>query len=99
MPYPVEIKLKNNQSFDTLCVIPQGHVFENKKIGTGRQNVAACKRYEILIPAGSSISVTIDTYCLNQSLAHPRGLGNVTIFKVNKPFSTQSDLWSLMQIT
>ncbi len=99
MSFPVEIKLKNNQPFDTLCVIPQGHVFENKKIGTGRQNVAACKKYEILIPAGSSITVTIETFCLNKSYASPSGPGNVTIFKVNKPFSTQSDLWGLMKIS
>jgi|LakMenEpi03Aug12_release.lakeMendotaPanAssembly.Ray.scaffolds.fasta_scaffold77640_3 hypothetical protein len=98
MSFLVQIKLKNNQTFDTLCVIPQGHIFENKLVGSGRQNVAAIKKYEILIPAGSSISVTIETLCVNRSYSRPSGPGNVSIFKINKPFSSQSDLWGLMKI-
>jgi hypothetical protein len=99
MSFPVQIKLKNNQNFDTLCVIPKGHIFENKLVGAGRQNVAAIKEYEILIPAGSSITVTIETLCVNQTYSRPSGPGNVSIFKINKPFTSQSDLWGLMKIS
>lgn len=99
MSYSVDVKLKNNQPYDVLCVIPKGHIFENKEIGTGRQNVAAVRQYEISIPAGSTVTVTIEALCINQSYASPSGPGNVSIFKIAKPFSSQPGLWQLMQFT
>lgn len=96
MSYRVDIKLKNNEPYDVVCVIPQGHVFENKQIGTGRQNVAAVRQYTLVIPAGSTISVGIDAYCMNASYSPPSGPGNVSIFKINKPFQSQQELWQLM---
>lgn len=56
MSWKTEVSLKNNTADDVLCVIPQGQVFENKKIGTGIQNMAAAREYRLIIPANSRIT-------------------------------------------
>lgn len=99
MSWKTEISLMNNTTNDVLCVIPQGQVFENKKIGTGIQNMAAAREYRLIIPANSRITVEIDVYCINKQLAPPSSvLGNVSIFKIDRPFSDQQGLWALMNI-
>lgn len=98
MSYRVEISLKNNLDEDVLCIIPKGQVFENKKVGSGFQNVAASREYRLIIPAKSSIKVEIEAYCINRSLSPPSGnFGNITIFKIDKPFNSQDELWDLMR--
>lgn len=97
MAYKVEITIGNNTSEDVICMIPKGHVFENKVVGTRRQNVAAAREYRLVIPAGSSVTVDIEALCLNRTYARPSGPANVSIFKVSSAFSSQADLWAMMQ--
>jgi hypothetical protein len=97
MSWKTEVSLKNNTADDVLCVIPQGQVFENKKIGTGIQNMAVAREYRLIIPANSRITVEIEVACMNSRLSPPSGApGNVTIFKIDKTFTDQHALWSMM---
>lgn len=96
MSYKVTITLANNTDDDVVCVVPEGHIFENKKIGTGRQNVAAKREYPIIIHGNSSITVEIETECINQTYSPPRGPGNVSIYKIDRPFTSQHSLWQVM---
>lgn len=97
MSWKTVIALKNNTDNDVLCVIPPGQVFENKKSGSGIQNMAATREYKLVIPAQSRLTVEIDVCCMNRKLSPPSGVpGNVTIFKIDRPYSTQNELWTLM---
>lgn len=96
MSFKIEISLGNNSPDDVLCVIPQGHIFENKEVGTGHQNVAAAREYRLILPAGSKLSVDIDALCINQSYSPPSGVGNVSVFKIDQPFASQDELWKIM---
>jgi len=97
MSWTIEIKLKNNLSKDFEIKVPKGQIFENKKIGTGLQNVASAHDYVFKIPANSSITVDIEVYCINQHLSPPLGNYNVTFFKIDKNFNDQNELWALMK--
>jgi hypothetical protein len=55
MPWKIGMTLKNPLDRDFNCTIRKGQVFENEKIGTGYQNVAAAKDYSFLIPANSTL--------------------------------------------
>lgn len=97
MSWITEIVLKNNTDDDVLCMIPKGQIFENKKIGSGLQNMAAAREYRLIIPAQSRLSVDIEVCCINRRLSPPSGVpGNVTIFQIDRPFNTQDELWALM---
>jgi len=97
MSWTTDISLKNNTADDVLCVIPQGQVFENKKIGSGIQNMAAAREYKLIIPANSRLTAEIEVCCINSRLQAPSGVpGNISIFKIDRPFSTQEELWKLM---
>lgn len=97
MSWQTEISLKNNSYEDVLCIIPKGQIFEHKKIGSGIQNVAAGREYRLIVPAKSQLTVEIKVYCINRSFSSPAGRpGNVTIFRIDKPFSSQEELWSIM---
>lgn len=97
MSWTIEIKLKNNLNKDFVIKVPKGQIFENKKIGTGLQNVAAGKDYVFKVPAQSSITVDIEVYCINQHLSSPNGNYNVTFFKIDQNFKDQQELWALMK--
>jgi hypothetical protein len=97
MPFTSSITLRNDLTDDVLCVIPAGHIFENKTVLTGRQNVAVTREYRLIIPAGSTIKVALETACINQTYASPSGPGNVTIFMIDRPIASQQDLWQVMQ--
>ncbi len=97
MSWKIDITIKNTSNKDTKIKISKGQVFENKKIGTGIQNVAAVKDYWIDIPANSRITSEIEVYCINQRLSPPKGKYNVTYFKINGSFQTQDELWDLMK--
>lgn len=95
MSWKTEISLRNNKPDDVLCVIPKGQVFENKKIGTSIQNVAAVREYRLIIPASSRLVVEIDVLCINRSFSPPQGQpGNVSIYKLFDDFADQNDLWN-----
>lgn len=99
MSWKTEISLKNNSNDDTLCIIPQGLVFENKQVGSQIQNVAASREYRLIIPANSKLMVEIDVFCINKSFSSPKGIsGNVTIFRIDQKFATQEELWRIMGI-
>lgn len=94
MSWKTEISLRNNKPEDVVCVIPKGQIFENKKVGTSIQNVAAAREYRLIIPGDSRLTVAIEVLCINQSFSPPRGQpGSVSIFKVPDSFSSQQDLW------
>ena len=96
MPWKTEISLKNNTDRGCKIKIPKGQVFENKTIGTGKQNVAASKNYEFFLPPKSTLKVEIDVFCINRRLSSPSGFYNITQFKINKEFENQDQLWDLM---
>lgn len=97
MSYKVTINLRNDSAEDMLCVIPKGQIFENKQVGTGFQNLAVVRDYRLIIPSGSKISAELDAFCVNRSLSSPRSsTGNITVFKIDKPFNSQDELWRMM---
>lgn len=96
MSWQTQISLKNNSNHDVLCVIPKGQVFENKEVGSGIQNVAAGREYRLILPAKSKLKVEIEVYCVNRSFSSPSGRpGNVTVFQIDQPFSSQEELWDI----
>ncbi|MDB5226580.1 MAG: hypothetical protein JWN78_773 [Bacteroidota bacterium] len=97
MAWTTEISLKNNTDKEYRVTIPKGQIFENKTIGTGKQNVASLKDYKITIPAKSIIKVEIEVLCINQKLSSPTGLYNITPFKIKNQFEDQDQLWDLMK--
>jgi hypothetical protein len=97
MSWQTEISMKNNSDDDVMCVIPKGQVFENKNVGSQVQNVAASREYRLIVPGKSRIRVEIEVYCINRAFSSPRGgPGNVTIFRIDRPFATQDELWRIM---
>jgi hypothetical protein len=96
MSWKAEISLKNNIGKSVKCIIPKGQVFENKKVGTGYQNVAAAQEYVIEINPYSEITIEIDVLCINKNLLPPEGDYNLAFFKVSKNFTNQDDLWKIM---
>jgi hypothetical protein len=97
MSWKTEITLTNNRNEDVLCLIPKGLIFENKRIGTSVQNVAASRDYQLVIPALSTLKVDVEVLCINRSFSPPNGqLANVTIFKIDRPFKTQDELWQAL---
>lgn len=97
MAWTTEITLKNNLNRSYKCKIPKGQVFENKKVGTGIQNVAAAKEYIFDLPPNSTGVFTIEVLCINEHLGSPKGNYNATFFKVNRNFNDQNELWSIMK--
>jgi hypothetical protein len=99
MAWKTEISIRNNKPEDVLCVIPKGQIFENKKVGTSVQNVAAAREYRLIIPASSKIVVEIDVFCINRTFAAPKGLpGAVSIYQINLPFGSQQQLWDALAV-
>lgn len=98
MSWRTEITLRNNRAEDTLCVIPKGTVFENKDVGSMVQNVAASREYRLIVPAGTRLKAEIEVDCINRSYNPPGGgkPGNITVFKIDRPYSTQEELWDIM---
>jgi len=97
MSWKTDISLRNNKDEDVICVIPKGQIFENKKVGTSVQNVAAAREYRLIIPASSRITVEIDVLCINRSFSPPSGLaGSISIYKVAVNFSDQQELWDAL---
>lgn len=95
MSYKVTVKMRNDSEVDVACIIPHGQVFENKTIGSGKQNLAAAREYRLIIPAKSRIIAELDAFCVNRSFSSPSGTpGNITIFKIDKALSSQDDVWS-----
>ena len=97
MSWKTEIRLVNNRSEDVICIIPKGQIFENKRVGTSVQNVAAAREYRLIIPGSSKLTAEIEVLCINRSFSPPRGqLGSVSVFKIGKDFKNQEDLWNLL---
>jgi hypothetical protein len=95
--YKVTLTLRNDTEDDVMCVVPKGQVFENKTVGTGRQNLAAARDYRLVIPARSRVTLELEALCLNRTMSPPSGTpGRMTIFRVAEPFQSQQDLWGIM---
>lgn len=95
MSWTTEITLKNTSDNDVTFTIPKGQIFENKKIGTGIQNVASTRDYKLIIPAKTRLTIEIEVYCINRSLSAPSGhFGNLTIYKIAHNFNDQENLWN-----
>jgi hypothetical protein len=99
MAWTTEITIKNVSNSNLKCKVKKGQIFENKKIGTGLQNVAAAKDYVFELPPNSIQVVQIEVLCINQKLSSPHGFLNITNFIVNQDFHSQEDLWSIMNKT
>ena len=95
--YKVTLKLRNETDKDVVCLVPKGQIFENRETETGRQNLAAARDYRVIVPARSRLTVELDAFCANQSMASPNGSpGRTTIFRIARAFESQQDLWSIM---
>jgi len=98
MSWNTEISLKNNSEKDVLCIIPKGQVFENKTVGSRIQSVVSSREYKLIIPKNSKLTVEIEVLCINQTFKSPICKpGNVTIFRIDQPFSSQTELWEIMK--
>ena len=96
MPWITDITVKNNTGTNFRCKIKKGQIFENKKVGTGLQNVAAARDYVFDVPPNSTSVVQIEVLCINQKLRPPSGFLNLTNYMVAKDFQSQQDLWNIM---
>lgn len=98
MPWTTEITIKNNTNSRFKCKIKKGQVFENKKVGTGFQNVVAAREYFFEIAPHSKETFQIEVWCLNERLRPPSGHLNLTNYMVNKNFLDQKELWKNMNL-
>lgn len=96
MAWTAQITIQNKSNTRFRYKVKKGQVFENKKIGTGLQNVAAIKDYIFEIQPNSTETVSVEVLCINQKLKSPSGSYNLTNFMIHKDFQTQEDLWSIM---
>lgn len=95
--YKVTITLRNDTDDDVMCIVPKGQVFENKSVGTPRQNLAAARDYRVIIPGRSRLTLELDALCTNQTMSGPNGSpGRTTVFRIAGSFDTQQDLWNIM---
>ena len=75
----------------------EGADFENKNVGSQVQNVAASRKYRLIIPGASKMTVEIQVGCINRTFSAPNGQqGSVTVFVIDQPFSDQDELWRIM---
>lgn len=98
MAWTTEITIKNNTSLKYSCKIKKGQVFENKRVGTGFQNVAAAKDYVLDLQPNTTGVFQIEVLCINQNLKSPHGNLNLTNYMVSTNFQSQHDLWQSMNI-
>lgn len=96
MSWTAEIVVNNTTPYKCPFKIKKGQIFENKKMGTGLQNVAAIRDYFFEIPANTKQAVSIEVLCINQHLRPPSGQLNLTNLQVTGSFLNQHDLWELM---
>jgi hypothetical protein len=95
--YKVTLTLRNDTDDDVMCFVPKGQVFENKNVGTQRQNLAAARDYRVIIPGRSRMTLELDALCTNQSMSGPNGSpGRTTVFRIAGSFDSQQDLWNIM---
>jgi len=95
--YKVTVSLRNDTDKDVLCLVPKGQVFENKNVGSERQNLAAARDYRVIVPAQSRLTLEVDALCTNRTMGGPNGSsGRTTIFQITGLFETQEDLWRIM---
>ena len=95
--YKVTLTLRNETESDVMRFVPKGQVFENKNVGTERQNLAAARDYRLIVPAQSRLTLELDALCTNQTMSGPNGSpGRTTIFRIAEPFESQQDLWNIM---
>jgi hypothetical protein len=96
MSWTAQITIQNKSNTRFRYKIKKGQVFENKRTGTGLQNVVAIKDYVFEIQPNATETVLIEVLCLNEKLKPPSGNYNLTNFMVDKDFQTQQDLWAIM---
>jgi len=95
--YKVTLTLRNDTDEDVMCFVPKGQVFENKTVGTQRQNLAAARDYRVIIPGRSRLTLELDALCTNRTMSGPNGSpGRTTVFRVAGAFDSQEDLWNIM---
>jgi hypothetical protein len=96
MAWTTEITIKNTSSSKLRCKVKKGQIFENKRVGTGLQNVASLKEYIFDLLPNTTQVFQIEVLCINQKLASPNGFLNITNYIVDKDFDSQETLWSIM---
>jgi hypothetical protein len=95
--YKVTLTLRNDTENDVMCFVPKGQVFENKNVGTERQNLAAARDYRVIVPARARLTLELEALCANRTMSGPNGSpGRTTIFRIAEPFESQQDLWNIM---
>jgi hypothetical protein len=95
--YKVTLTLRNDTDEDVMCFVPKGQVFENKNVGTQRQNLAAARDYRVIIPGRSRLTLELDALCTNRTMGGPNGSPRrTTVFRIAGAFESQEDLWNIM---
>ena len=95
--FKVTLTLRNDTDEDVMCFVPKGQVFENRNVGTQRQNLAAARDYRVIIPGRSRMTLELDALCTNRTMSSPNGSpGRTTVFRIAGTFESQQDLWNIM---
>lgn len=96
----VYLEITNLRGYDLKFYIPKGQIFENKDSTNITQNLLSSEPLYDIIPANNEfVPITINAYCLNESMKLPKGAeGNITLFELkNKDFENGDQLWEIVE--
>ena len=71
--FSVNLRIRNNNRYDTSSIIYAGTVIETLDPFSGVQNLAVAQNVSITIPAGQVQVVSVPAWCLNKSYKPPAG--------------------------
>jgi hypothetical protein len=93
--YQAVLTLENRTAAALEFTVPKGQVFENRELGSGRQNLAAAREQTTRLEPQGECEFRVDALCMNRNLSGPNGsLGNLTVLKLrDDSFSDQTELW------
>jgi hypothetical protein len=98
--FQVTILAENTTSVALRAYIPKGQIFENKRPGEKRQNLAAATELvSVLLPPRERLNIRVNALCINEKWRPPNGgRGNITVFRIaSDSFQSQQELWDLIK--
>lgn len=95
--FSVNLRIRNNNRYDTSSIIYAGTVIETLDPFSGVQNLAVAQNVSITIPAGQVKVVSVPAWCLNKSYKPPASTPmRVTSLSV-APYGSQGEAWDDME--
>jgi len=92
--FAVELTLENPGPEPRQVRVPKGMLFEVQDPQLHVQNLVSARDYEFALDPYSTITVVVDAYCANKSLAPPSLTPmNVTPFVMLADPTSQQDVW------